>query len=54
MSIGGSSYYASASGIPAENFTLGLPGYTCGPPVKVAPSNFSEDDGRRKTQALGK
>ncbi|XVE93262.1 hypothetical protein REPUB_Repub01dG0175300 [Reevesia pubescens] len=36
-----------------ENFTLGIPGYTCGQPVEVAPSRYSSDGGRRWTQALG-
>ncbi|KAF8404249.1 hypothetical protein HHK36_009131 [Tetracentron sinense] len=37
--------------IPA-NFSLGLPGYTCGEPRNVPPSRFSSDHGRRWTQAL--
>ncbi|KAK3028238.1 hypothetical protein RJ639_037572, partial [Escallonia herrerae] len=52
MNVGVSSSNGSmAAGIPA-NFTLGLPGYTCGQPVEVAPSKFIEDHGRRRTQAL--
>ncbi|XP_062080306.1 COBRA-like protein 6 [Humulus lupulus] len=35
-----------------ENFTLGLPGYTCGNPFQVSPTRFSQDGGRRYTQAL--
>lgn len=53
MGIGGGSYIAKESRVPV-NFTLGLPGYTCGQPVNVEPSSFFEDKGRRKTQALGK
>ncbi|XP_057976160.1 COBRA-like protein 6 [Malania oleifera] len=34
------------------NFSLGLPGYTCGDPFVVPPSKFSVDGGRRWTQAL--
>lgn len=37
-----------------ENFTLGIPGYTCGVAVKVPPTKFHEDQGRRQTQAVGK
>ncbi|XP_059648191.1 COBRA-like protein 6 [Cornus florida] len=54
MNIGGSSTDTADSstlGIPG-NFTLGLPGYTCGDPVEVPPSKFIEDHGRRQTQAL--
>ncbi|KAL1061821.1 hypothetical protein V6Z11_D13G039100 [Gossypium hirsutum] len=36
-----------------ENFTIGVPGYTCAKPVQVAPSKYSSDGGRRWTQALG-
>lgn len=39
-------------GIPG-NFSLGLPGYTCGDPFQVPPSKFFEDHGRRTTQAIG-
>ncbi|MBA0782567.1 hypothetical protein Gotri_000430 [Gossypium trilobum] len=35
-----------------ENFTIGVPGYTCAKPVQVAPSKYSSDGGRRWTQAL--
>ncbi|XP_019067347.1 COBRA-like protein 6 isoform X1 [Solanum lycopersicum] len=35
-----------------ENFTLGIPGYTCGVAVKVPPTKFHEDQGRRQTQAV--
>ncbi|MBA0591739.1 hypothetical protein Gorai_008741, partial [Gossypium raimondii] len=36
-----------------QNFSLGVPGYTCAKPVQVAPSKYSSDGGRRWTQALG-
>ncbi|KAK6282658.1 hypothetical protein POUND7_016483 [Theobroma cacao] len=39
--------------IMPENFTLGIPGYSCGKPVSVAPSKYTSDGGRRWTQALG-
>lgn len=35
-----------------QNFSIGIPGYTCGPPERVAPTKFLVDKGRRKTQAL--
>ncbi|RAL39554.1 hypothetical protein DM860_003087 [Cuscuta australis] len=35
------------------NFSIGVPGYTCGDPFEVPPSKFVEDQGRRRTQALG-
>ncbi|KAI4367428.1 hypothetical protein MLD38_023166 [Melastoma candidum] len=35
-----------------DNFTLGVPGYTCSPPFNVTPSKYSEDSGRRWTQAI--
>ncbi|KAK4784000.1 hypothetical protein SAY86_018368 [Trapa natans] len=48
---------ASTAGGPnftmAQNFTLGLDGYTCGTPHEVPPSRFTSDGGRRWTQALG-
>ncbi|KAL7157332.1 hypothetical protein ABFS83_02G070800 [Erythranthe nasuta] len=34
------------------NFTLGVPGYTCGDPFRVPPTKFPEDHGRRSTQAF--
>ncbi|CAK9168263.1 unnamed protein product [Ilex paraguariensis] len=51
MNIGVSSTDGSETGMPG-NFTLGLPGYTCGNPMDVPPSKFIEDNGRRRTQAL--
>ncbi|PPD83169.1 hypothetical protein GOBAR_DD19883 [Gossypium barbadense] len=36
------------------NFSFGVSGYTCGQPVRVPPSRYSWDSGRRWTQALGK
>lgn len=54
MNIGSSSLSGDPlPGIPV-NFSLGLPGYTCGDPFQVPPSKFIEDQGRRRTQALGK
>ncbi|TYG81453.1 hypothetical protein ES288_D01G006000v1 [Gossypium darwinii] len=35
------------------NFSFGVSGYTCGQPVRVPPSRYSWDSGRRWTQALG-
>lgn len=52
MHIGSASSNSSVFGIP-ERFTLGLPGYTCGEPFLVPPTKFTEDQGRRRTQALG-
>lgn len=54
MSIGDPSLTSGNNIIMPGNFTLGLPGYTCGDPVEVPPSKFVEDDGRRRTQAIGK
>ncbi|XP_077213494.1 COBRA-like protein 1 [Tasmannia lanceolata] len=34
------------------NFSLGIPGYTCGPAYLVDPTRFSTDQGRRWTRAL--
>ncbi|XAR56326.1 hypothetical protein NMG60_11036769 [Bertholletia excelsa] len=51
MNVGASSFDASNILIPV-NFTLGLPGYSCGEPVEVPPSKFMVDNGRRRTQAL--
>ncbi|MBA0849269.1 hypothetical protein Goshw_013678, partial [Gossypium schwendimanii] len=34
------------------NFSFGVSGYTCGQPVRVPPSRYSSDSGRRWTQAL--
>lgn len=53
MNIGSASYNGSEPRLP-ENFTLGIPGYSCGDPFKVPPSKFNVDQGRRKTQAIGK
>ncbi|XP_030459339.1 COBRA-like protein 6 isoform X2 [Syzygium oleosum] len=57
MSVGAASTYnasntSSLYSIPA-NFTIELPGYTCGPPREVPPSRFTSDGGRRWTQAIG-
>lgn len=36
------------------NFDIGVPGYSCDNATSVAPTKFSKDKGRHKTQALGK
>ena len=41
----------SASAMP-ENFTLGIPGYSCGTPFQVPPTKFTKD-GHRWQQVLG-
>ncbi|CAI0375393.1 unnamed protein product [Linum tenue] len=38
--------------VMVENFTLGLPGYTCGQPFEVRPTKIPVDGGRRWTQVL--
>ncbi|KAL5704208.1 hypothetical protein ACHQM5_022666 [Ranunculus cassubicifolius] len=35
-----------------QNFSLGIQGYTCSPPLRVPSSKFSEDHGRRTTEAF--
>ncbi|KAK3184847.1 hypothetical protein Dsin_032133 [Dipteronia sinensis] len=50
MNIGGVLNYTGFT-MPV-NFSLGVPGYTCGDPFEVPPSRFSPDKGRRWTQAL--
>ncbi|KDP38804.1 hypothetical protein JCGZ_04961 [Jatropha curcas] len=55
MNVGRSSayYYSTQSDFQMpENFTLGLPGYTCGPAHEVKPSRYSSDSGRRWTHVL--
>ncbi|KDP42406.1 hypothetical protein JCGZ_00203 [Jatropha curcas] len=55
MNVGPSSpyYYSTQSDFQMpENFTLGLPGYTCGAAHEVKPSRYSSDSGRRWTQVL--
>lgn len=52
MNVGGSADYTGFQ-MP-ENFTLGIPGYTCGNATAVPPSKFYSDGGRRRTQALRK
>ncbi|KAM7478780.1 hypothetical protein LguiA_026993 [Lonicera macranthoides] len=52
MNIGAPNSDGSIPGM-LVNFTLGLPGYTCGDQVEVEPSKFYEDQGRRRKQALG-
>ncbi|PHT53271.1 hypothetical protein CQW23_07733 [Capsicum baccatum] len=51
MGIGSASDDGYGPRIP-ENFTLGIPRYTCGQPFPVPPSYFSVDKGRRKTKAI--
>ncbi|PHU17293.1 hypothetical protein BC332_12988 [Capsicum chinense] len=51
MGIGSASDDGSGPRIP-ENFTLGIPRYTCGQPFPVPPRKFSVDKGRRKTKAV--
>uniref|UniRef100_A0A7N0TXL0 COBRA C-terminal domain-containing protein n=1 Tax=Kalanchoe fedtschenkoi TaxID=63787 RepID=A0A7N0TXL0_KALFE len=53
MAVGGlGTYNASNYTMPME-FDVGVPGYTCGPPVEVAPSRFPLFGGRRITEAVG-
>ncbi|KAH6806241.1 COBRA-like protein 6 precursor [Perilla frutescens var. frutescens] len=51
MHTGTASSNGSKPGMPTD-FTLGVPGYTCGDPFEVPPTKFSEDQGRRTTQAF--
>ncbi|XP_051146512.1 COBRA-like protein 6 isoform X2 [Andrographis paniculata] len=51
MHIGSESLYNPLPSMP-KNFSLGIPGYTCGDPLQVPPTKSSEDNGRRTTQAL--
>ncbi|PIN02711.1 hypothetical protein CDL12_24772 [Handroanthus impetiginosus] len=51
MHIGSPSSNGSTLGL-ATSFNLGIPGYSCGEAFQVPPTKFSEDQGRRKTQAL--
>ncbi|WCJ18395.1 Protein COBRA [Euphorbia peplus] len=51
MSIGASADYSGFQ-MP-DNFSLGVPGYTCGMPKQVKPTRFPSQGGRRWTQALG-
>ncbi|RWR78602.1 COBRA-like protein 6 [Cinnamomum micranthum f. kanehirae] len=48
----GNAHITNNALIPPENFTLGVPGYTCGPAYVVPPSRYSDDGGRRWQQAL--
>ncbi|GAV61200.1 COBRA domain-containing protein, partial [Cephalotus follicularis] len=50
LNVGGGANYSDFA-MP-ENFTLGVPGYSCGQPHEVPPTKFSVDAGRRTTQAL--
>ncbi|XP_050209306.1 COBRA-like protein 6 [Mercurialis annua] len=51
INVGFSADYSTEFAMP-ENFTLGIPGYTCGNPYDVRPSRYPTDGGRRWTQAL--
>jgi len=51
MAVGGSG--TNSQFIMPDNFKLGVPGYSCGGAVKVEPSRYTTDGGRRWTQALG-
>lgn len=52
MSIGRPSFRGLLPEMPT-NFSLGLPGYTCGEPFQVPATKFLVDQGLRRTQALG-
>ncbi|XP_010548878.1 PREDICTED: COBRA-like protein 6 [Tarenaya hassleriana] len=51
MSIGSSDTEPYEFSVP-ENFTLGVPGYTCGNATSVEPTKFTEKNRRHKKQAL--
>lgn len=51
MAVGGSGSYSRF--VMPEDLKLGVPGYSCGGAVKVKPSRYTTDGGRRWTQALG-
>lgn len=53
MQIGSSGTNGLVPRVP-QNFSLGLPGYTCSNPVQVPPTKYFEDQGRRRKQAIGK
>lgn len=53
MNINKPSVNITGSFMPV-NFSIGLPGYTCGDPFQVPPTKFKEDGSRRWTQALGR
>ncbi|KAL5992941.1 hypothetical protein ACLOJK_013860 [Asimina triloba] len=50
LAVGGAISGDSLS--PPVNFSLGLPGYSCGATAHVPPTPFSEDGGRRTTHAI--
>ncbi|KAJ6342870.1 hypothetical protein OIU78_010730 [Salix suchowensis] len=50
MAVGGSGTYSRF--VMPEDLKLGVPGYSCGGAVKVKPSRYTTDGGRRWTQAL--
>ncbi|XP_075479026.1 COBRA-like protein 6 [Primulina tabacum] len=51
MEIGSSGTDGHVPQVP-QNFSLGLPGYTCSSPVQVPPTKLFEDQGRRRKQAI--
>lgn len=54
MNINKPSVINKSESFMPQNFSLGLPGYTCGEPFEVPPTRHREDGGRRWTQAIGK
>ncbi|XWS09601.1 hypothetical protein CRYUN_Cryun39dG0003600 [Craigia yunnanensis] len=52
MTVGVSSDNSADKHVIPGNFSLGLPGYTCGDPFVVAPSKFQTDYSHRHKQAL--
>ncbi|CAK7357080.1 unnamed protein product [Dovyalis caffra] len=50
MTVGGSVSYSEFK-MP-ENFSLGVPGYSCGQAIDSVPTKYTTDGGRRWTQAL--
>ncbi|KAK6136522.1 hypothetical protein DH2020_029758 [Rehmannia glutinosa] len=50
-SAGGTDGGSTTPRIPG-NFSVGIPGYSCGEPFQVPPTKFNEDQGRRRTQAF--
>ena len=54
MSVGFAASSSKLNFTMPKNFTFSTPGYTCGDLEAVAPTQFSEDGGRRWRQALSK
>lgn len=44
----------AANFVMPQNFSLGVPGYTCSHPLQVPETKYSSDGGRRWTQAVSK